>query len=135
MKGQSLKLSSTVYFCLLVLLASSIIVDAAKPCSTTTTTTTTIATTTSSTCPLTPLPTTLICPDCREAHQNCGNHIGNGKKCIATATCTLTTTTCVTPTPACVPSGESCEISDPGACCTLCCRSTSPLGGPPYVCC
>src|SRR5436190_19861084 len=113
MKGQSLKLSSTVYFCLLVLLASSIIVDAAKPCSTTTTTTTTIATTTSSTCPLTPLPTPLTCPDCREAHQNCGNHIGNGKHCITTATCTFTTTKCFTPSPP-PPPPPSC-FSAPGA--------------------
>ena len=136
MKGQFLKFSSTVLFCLLVLLASSIIVDAAEPCSTTTTTITTIATTTSSTCLLTPLPTALTCPDCREAHQNCGNHIGNGKKCIATATCTLTTTTCVTPTPnACVPSDEPCRFEHPELCCTFCCRSLEIEGGYPAVCC
>src|SRR5437763_7883705 len=135
MKGQFLKLSSTVLFCLLVLLASIIVVDAAEPCSTTTTTTTTIATTTSSTCPLTPLPTALICPDCREKHQNCGKHIGNDKNCIATVTCTLTTTTCVTPTPVCVSSGDPCHFNNPGLCCTFCCRSLSPNGGEPAVCC
>src|SRR5437763_143077 len=123
MKGQFLKLSSTVFFCLLVLLAAIIIVDAAEPCSTTTTTTTTIATTTSSTCPLTPLPTALTCPDCREAHQNCGKHIGNDKHCITTATCTFTTTTCVTPSPPpCRMLSDRCGKSS-DCCSGICCDS------------
>jgi|SRR5436190_7254 len=121
MKGQSLKLSSTVYFCLLVLLASSIIVDAGK-CSTTTTTATVEVTTTSSICTATP-PPVLTCPNCRDPHKNCGDGNGHqdGKHCIVLETCTLTKTTCVTPPPVCRPSGQPCTINDFINCCSQCC--------------
>jgi hypothetical protein len=36
--------------------------------------------------------------------------------------------------PTCTPSEQPCELTDPGACCSLCCRSLVG-GGPPAVCC
>ena len=54
--------------------------------------------------------------------------------CSGSCTASLSGLLFCTP-PSCIPSGQTCNISEPGSCCTLCCRSALPIVGPPYVCC